>query len=186
MSFWQRLDISPTTDVKAIKRAYAAQLKLHHPEDDPAGYQALREAFDAALVYAKRRESAAKSESEFSGEPANGGFAGGFAGIPAEAPPEKGGPKLPRVVYEPNVHTEEEPEKSPLVPPVRIPPLIPVEDPSEREQGGLRDRAFPEIETKTGSPIFGTAIPWPNLCSGRRKFTIIFLRAFPEGNGLSC
>lgn len=148
MSFWQRLDISPTTDVKAIKRAYAAQLKLHHPEDDPAGYQALREAFDAALAYAKRGESAAKSESEFSGEPANGGF----AGIPAEEPPDQGGPKLPRVVYEPDVHTEEEPEKSPLVPPVRIPPRIPAEDPSEREQGGLRDLEFPEIENEDRLP----------------------------------
>ncbi|MCA1293854.1 tetratricopeptide repeat protein [Paenibacillus sp. alder61] len=54
MTIWERLGLPPTTDMKAIKRAYARQLKVYHPEDDPAGYQALREAFDAAVGYAKK------------------------------------------------------------------------------------------------------------------------------------
>ncbi|GIO31551.1 MULTISPECIES: J domain-containing protein [Paenibacillus] len=66
MTIWERLGIPPTHDVKAIKRAYAEQLKIHHPEDDPQGYQALREAFDAALSLAKRQaireEAAAEAE----------------------------------------------------------------------------------------------------------------------------
>ncbi|MDR0268828.1 tetratricopeptide repeat protein [Paenibacillus sp.] len=66
MTIWERLGIRPTNDVKAIKRAYAKQLKIHHPEEDPQGYQALREAFDAALSLAKqqaiREESAAEAE----------------------------------------------------------------------------------------------------------------------------
>lgn len=57
MTIWERLGISRTTDIKAIKRAYAKQLKVYHPEDDPQGYQALREAFDAALSFAKRESS---------------------------------------------------------------------------------------------------------------------------------
>ncbi|MBA9083712.1 tetratricopeptide (TPR) repeat protein [Fontibacillus solani] len=57
MTIWERLGISRTADIKAIKRAYAKQLKVYHPEDDPRGYQALREAFDAALSSAKREAS---------------------------------------------------------------------------------------------------------------------------------
>ncbi|MDR9856648.1 hypothetical protein RJP21_23885 [Paenibacillus sp. VCA1] len=66
MTIWDRLGIRPTHDVKAIKRAYAKQLKIHHPEEDPQGYQALREAFDAAVSLAKRQaireEAAAEAE----------------------------------------------------------------------------------------------------------------------------
>lgn len=53
MTIWERLGIEQTSDIKAIKKAYAKQLKVYHPEDDPAGYQALREAFDRALSIAK-------------------------------------------------------------------------------------------------------------------------------------
>lgn len=55
MTFWERLGIDRTGDIKVIRRAYAKQLKIYHPEDDPAGYQALREAFDMAMSYAKRQ-----------------------------------------------------------------------------------------------------------------------------------
>lgn len=51
---WSFLEISPTNDVSAIKKAYAQKLRIHHPEDDPQGYQQLREAYDRALKYAKR------------------------------------------------------------------------------------------------------------------------------------
>lgn len=53
MTFWERLGIERTLDIGEIKRAYAKQLKTHHPEDDPAGYQQLREAYDKAISYAK-------------------------------------------------------------------------------------------------------------------------------------
>ncbi|WP_052759453.1 tetratricopeptide repeat protein [Paenibacillus sp. DMB20] len=54
MSVWEVLEIDPTEDVSAIKKAYAKKLKLHHPEDDPEGYQRLREAYDGAMKQAKR------------------------------------------------------------------------------------------------------------------------------------
>lgn len=53
MSIWDILEIDPTSEESAIKKAYAKKLKLHHPEDDPKGYQRLREAYDAAMKQAK-------------------------------------------------------------------------------------------------------------------------------------
>ncbi len=53
MSNWEILGIEPTYDTRAIKRAYAAQSKLHHPETDPEGFQALYGAYQWALERAK-------------------------------------------------------------------------------------------------------------------------------------
>lgn len=50
-SIWQLLAIAPTTDVRAIKRAYAKQLKTLAP-DDRAAFIALRGAYEQALVWA--------------------------------------------------------------------------------------------------------------------------------------
>jgi tetratricopeptide (TPR) repeat protein len=54
--YWAILGIEPTDDLSVIKKAYSKQLKVHHPEDDPEGYQRLREAFDRAKRDLKRRE----------------------------------------------------------------------------------------------------------------------------------
>ncbi|GLI07175.1 hypothetical protein YDYSG_32050 [Paenibacillus tyrfis] len=51
---WNILDIEPTNELSVIKKAYARKLKQHHPEDDPEGYQRLREAYDQAVRAAKR------------------------------------------------------------------------------------------------------------------------------------
>lgn len=56
MRMWEILGIESTHEVSAIKKAYAAKLKVHHPEDDPAGYQQLREAYDQAIKLAKRQQ----------------------------------------------------------------------------------------------------------------------------------
>lgn len=57
MSIWNTLAIAPTSDVKAIKKAYAKVVKNHKPEQDPEGYQRVREAFDHALKWAKQNTS---------------------------------------------------------------------------------------------------------------------------------
>ncbi|WP_019535064.1 J domain-containing protein [Paenibacillus ginsengihumi] len=51
---WKILGIDPTEDQSQIRKAYARMLKKYHPEDDPEGYQRLREAFDEAMRLAKQ------------------------------------------------------------------------------------------------------------------------------------
>lgn len=59
-SIWGALEIAPTTDRREIRQAYARRLKLTNPEDDPEGFQALRQAYDWALAYADRQARTAK------------------------------------------------------------------------------------------------------------------------------
>lgn len=47
-SFWDVLGIAETMDERAIKRAYAARLRITSPESDVAGYMQLRDAYEAA------------------------------------------------------------------------------------------------------------------------------------------
>lgn len=53
MDVWQRLGIEKTDDERAIKRAYAKQLKITRPDEDPKYFQSLREARDKAISLAK-------------------------------------------------------------------------------------------------------------------------------------
>lgn len=53
MNVWTILGIRATTDEREIKRAYAVRLKTTRPEDDPQAFQALRDAYEAALQLAR-------------------------------------------------------------------------------------------------------------------------------------
>jgi len=46
---WLVLDISETKDRDAVKRAYMAQLGKHNPEDDPEGFQKVRQAYERII-----------------------------------------------------------------------------------------------------------------------------------------
>lgn len=49
---WELLGIPQTEDKKEIRRAYSAQAKLHHPEEEPELFAALNEAYREALACA--------------------------------------------------------------------------------------------------------------------------------------
>ena len=51
MTCWNVLGLTPDADSRAIKRQYAALLKKTRPDDDPEGFQRLREAYEAALAW---------------------------------------------------------------------------------------------------------------------------------------
>ena len=53
--FLTRLGLTPETDKQTVRRAYARELKQIDPETDAASFQALREAYDAALAWLDRR-----------------------------------------------------------------------------------------------------------------------------------
>ena len=46
---WQILEIESTTQIDIIRLAYLARLPLCHPETDPQGFKALRQAYEEAL-----------------------------------------------------------------------------------------------------------------------------------------
>ena len=50
---WQQLGIEPTTNLAAIKKAYALKLKTTRPDDDAEAYQALRGAYERVQQWLK-------------------------------------------------------------------------------------------------------------------------------------
>ncbi|SDX21868.1 hypothetical protein [Lysobacter enzymogenes] len=55
MTPFKRLGLSPGSDEREIKRAYARELKRCRPDDDPQGFQALNEAYQQCLRIAAQR-----------------------------------------------------------------------------------------------------------------------------------
>jgi len=85
---WQVLGLSgPTADKKAIKRAYAQQVKLYHPEDHPEEFQALQAAYQEAL---KRATELAAQESRGAGADFAGGRPSASDPRPASQPSDSG------------------------------------------------------------------------------------------------
>lgn len=50
------LELDEDADPRAVKRAYAKRLRTTRPDDDPAGFQQLHEAYQAALDWATHRQ----------------------------------------------------------------------------------------------------------------------------------
>ncbi|MDQ1919790.1 J domain-containing protein [Massilia pseudoviolaceinigra] len=76
MNVWSVLGMKASRDERAIKRAYAAKLKVTRPEDDPVAFQLLNDAYQAALQLARQAhdmdwpdEEAAPREQERRQEP---------------------------------------------------------------------------------------------------------------------
>ncbi|AZD47485.1 DUF805 domain-containing protein [Pseudomonas chlororaphis] len=70
MSCWIKLGIEPTTDETLIRNAYRARLPEHHPETDPEGFQALRQAYESALRLVRDNEQELEESEESEPAPA--------------------------------------------------------------------------------------------------------------------
>jgi len=56
MDCWKVLGIEATNDKLAIKEAYMNKLNIFHPEEDPEGFQNLRQAYESALKQCESEE----------------------------------------------------------------------------------------------------------------------------------
>ncbi|WP_010196599.1 J domain-containing protein, partial [Pseudomonas amygdali] len=52
MNCWSILGLDAPSDIRSIKRRYAVLLKQNRPDEDPAGFQRLRDAYEQALSWA--------------------------------------------------------------------------------------------------------------------------------------
>ncbi len=83
---WRELGLSPTRDLAAIRRAYAARLRQVRPDQDAAGFRALREAYEQVLAWAREEQpDAARWPDEEAGHGAPEGTGGDDAGPGAAA-----------------------------------------------------------------------------------------------------
>ncbi|KRB07116.1 hypothetical protein [Lysobacter sp. Root690] len=57
MNPFEHLGIEPGADEREIKRAYARKLKIRRPDEDLEAFQALREAYELCLEYARNSDS---------------------------------------------------------------------------------------------------------------------------------
>lgn len=61
MNVWDVLGIEPTEDESVISSAYEKKLTLEHPDNDPQWKEMLHEAYEVALMLARKRSATASS-----------------------------------------------------------------------------------------------------------------------------
>lgn len=76
MNFWSILGIQPTNNLKDIKRAYAKQSKVYHPEDDPENFQRLQKAYQEALAWQKSHSGNEENSAVIGYKQADGSLVG--------------------------------------------------------------------------------------------------------------
>lgn len=88
---WEILGTEPTGDERALKRAYAKRLKVTRPEDDPAAFQELRDAYEYALRHAHLIAADLQEQGQEEGDTATADAqavaAAAAPEAPADAPP---------------------------------------------------------------------------------------------------
>ncbi len=70
---WEVLELAADSDERSVKRRYAQLLKRHRPEESPSAFQALREAYEQALLAIRWRQDYEQDSS--SEEQSEAGFA---------------------------------------------------------------------------------------------------------------
>lgn len=89
----RELGLTADADERAVKRAYAAKLKIIRPETDPEGFQKLNETYQAALEWLRERPAPSETPSVESFAASNAtprGYASVkpyFEGVPISMPP---------------------------------------------------------------------------------------------------
>ena len=79
------LALADLTDIDAIKKAYALQVKLHHPEEEPQAFQQLQTAYREAVRYAKAQRAGLSIEINTSQKKAAGSEKGAPEAVSAKA-----------------------------------------------------------------------------------------------------
>lgn len=64
MNCWDILGLAPGAEPRDIKRRFAQLVKIHRPEDDPQGYQRLRQAYEAALSWEENEDNFPEDEED--------------------------------------------------------------------------------------------------------------------------
>ncbi len=67
MDPWEILEMEPSDDLRQVKRAYAKKLKQTRPDEKPAEFQALHQAYKRALSLAERAQVVELADSTFDG-----------------------------------------------------------------------------------------------------------------------
>ncbi len=98
---YSELDIEPTADERAIKRAYAVKLKQTRPDESPEGFQRLHEAYQAALEHCRSVAPAVPPPGPLAATPSPlPTLSGAAADAPAELPPAPATETLASVTFD--------------------------------------------------------------------------------------
>lgn len=88
---WSELGIEPTTETREIRRAYNRRIKTIDPEQDPATFQRLREAYEAAFSRARASGSIPDGVAGRGASGARTGVSESAAAAPDDRPGEETG-----------------------------------------------------------------------------------------------